>query len=82
MSLVGPRPLDCAEVRQFAGWTRRRQDVRPGLTCIWQVRGRSLVAFADWMRMDLQYVRTCSFFQDLKLLVLTVPAVLLGKGAQ
>jgi len=81
MSLVGPRPLPCAEAQACSGWLRRRQDVRPGLTCIWQVRGRSVVAFVDWMRMDLQYVRTLSLKQDLKLLVLTVPAVILGKGA-
>jgi len=82
MSLVGPRPLAWSEAQACSGWRRWRLDVRPGLTCIWQVRGRSLVAFADWMRMDLQYVRTLSLKQDLKLLVLTVPAVILGKGAQ
>jgi lipopolysaccharide/colanic/teichoic acid biosynthesis glycosyltransferase len=81
MSLVGPRPLPCAETEGCVSWQRQRLDVTPGLTCIWQVRGRSTVSFAEWMRMDVQYVRTCSLGHDLKLLVLTVPAVLLRRGA-
>ena len=81
MSLVGPRPLPCAESGGCADWQRRRLDVTPGLTCIWQVRGRSRVTFADWMRMDMEYIRKRSFWQDLKLLLLTVPAVLLRRGA-
>ena len=51
----------------------------PGLTCIWQVRGRSQVSFADWVRMDVQYIRSRSLSQDLKLLLLTMPAVVAGK---
>lgn len=81
MSLVGPRPLPCAESEACAGWLRRRLDVTPGLTCLWQVRGRGSVSFADWVRMDLQYIRSRSLWQDLKLLLLTVPAVVLRKGA-
>ena len=81
MSLVGPRPLPCTEADACAGWQRRRLDVTPGITCIWQVRGRSAVSFADWVRMDVQYIRTQSLQQDLKLLLLTVPAVLLRRGA-
>jgi lipopolysaccharide/colanic/teichoic acid biosynthesis glycosyltransferase len=82
MSLVGPRPLPCAETEGCAGWQRRRLDVTPGLTCFWQVRGRSAVSFAEWMRMDVRYVRSCSLAQDLKLLLLTVPALLLRHGAR
>jgi lipopolysaccharide/colanic/teichoic acid biosynthesis glycosyltransferase len=81
MSLVGPRPLPCAEAEACEGWQRRRLDVTPGITCIWQVRGRSQVSFADWVRMDMQYIRAQSLQQDLKLLLLTVPAVLLRRGA-
>ena len=81
MSLVGPRPLPCAESEACAGWLRRRLDVTPGLTCLWQVRGRCTVSFADWVRMDLRYIRSRSLWQDLKLLFLTVPVVVLRKGA-
>jgi lipopolysaccharide/colanic/teichoic acid biosynthesis glycosyltransferase len=82
MSLVGPRPLPCAETAKCADWQRQRLDATPGLTCIWQVSGRSRVSFADWVRMDVRYIRSRSLWQDLKLLVLTVPAVLLRRGAQ
>jgi lipopolysaccharide/colanic/teichoic acid biosynthesis glycosyltransferase len=81
MSLVGPRPLPCEETAACEGWQRQRLDVTPGLTCIWQVKGRSAVPFAEWIRMDLQYIRSRSPWQDLKLLLLTVPAVVLRKGA-
>jgi lipopolysaccharide/colanic/teichoic acid biosynthesis glycosyltransferase len=81
MSLVGPRPLPCNETRACETWHRQRLDVTPGLTCIWQVRGRSQVSFADWVRMDVQYIRSQSLTQDLKLLMLTMPAVVGGKGA-
>jgi lipopolysaccharide/colanic/teichoic acid biosynthesis glycosyltransferase len=81
MSLVGPRPLPCDETRACEAWHRQRLDVTPGLTCIWQVRGRSQVSFADWVRMDVQYIRSRSLAQDLKLLVMTMPAVVAGKGA-
>jgi len=82
MSLVGPRPLPCAESEACESWQHRRLDVTPGLTCIWQVRGRSRVSFAEWVRMDLQYVRSVSPATDLKILFQTVPAVLLRKGAK
>jgi lipopolysaccharide/colanic/teichoic acid biosynthesis glycosyltransferase len=80
MSLVGPRPMDCAETVHCASWQRQRLDVTPGLTCIWQVRGRSAVSFATWMRMDIRYIRSRSLWQDLKLLLQTVPVVLLRRG--
>jgi lipopolysaccharide/colanic/teichoic acid biosynthesis glycosyltransferase len=78
MSLVGPRPLPVDESDACCGWHRRRFDVIPGITCTWQVKGRSKVTFSEWMRMDAAYVRSLSLWTDLKLLLLTVPAVLLG----
>jgi lipopolysaccharide/colanic/teichoic acid biosynthesis glycosyltransferase len=81
MSLVGPRPLPCAESDACSGWQRRRLDVRPGITCIWQVWGRGGVPFAEWVRMDVRYIRSLSPWQDFKLLLLTVPAVVLRRGA-
>jgi lipopolysaccharide/colanic/teichoic acid biosynthesis glycosyltransferase len=81
MSLVGPRPLPCAESDACAGWQRQRLDVTPGLTCIWQVHARGSVSFADWVRMDVRYIRSLSLWQDLKLLLLTLPAVVLRRGA-
>jgi lipopolysaccharide/colanic/teichoic acid biosynthesis glycosyltransferase len=81
MSLVGPRPLPCEETAACERWHLRRLDATPGLTGIWQVRGRSTVSFAEWVRMDLEYIRSRSLWQDLKLLLLTVPAVVLRKGA-
>lgn len=81
MSLVGPRPLPVHEAAACSPWHRRRLDVTPGMTCFWQVRGRSRVTFVEWMRMDLQYVRNRSWRTDLFLLLATVPAVLRGRGA-
>jgi lipopolysaccharide/colanic/teichoic acid biosynthesis glycosyltransferase len=80
MSLVGPRPLPIEESNRCATWHRRRLDVTPGLTCIWQIKGRSTVSFADWIRMDRRYIRGQSLWQDVKLILLTVPAVLLRRG--
>jgi lipopolysaccharide/colanic/teichoic acid biosynthesis glycosyltransferase len=80
MSLVGPRPLPVEESNRCATWHRRRLDVTPGLTCIWQVHGRSKVTFAEWIRMDRRYIRAQSLLHDLKLIVMTVPAVFLRRG--
>jgi lipopolysaccharide/colanic/teichoic acid biosynthesis glycosyltransferase len=80
MSLVGPRPLPVEESDRCATWHRRRLDVTPGLTCIWQVSGRSNVSFAEWIRMDRRYIRAQSLAHDLKLILLTVPSVLLRRG--
>jgi lipopolysaccharide/colanic/teichoic acid biosynthesis glycosyltransferase len=81
MSLVGPRPLPCDESSACTPWQRNRLDVTPGLTCIWQVKGRSRVSFDDWVRMDMQYLQRAGLLFDLKLLVQTVYVVLLRKGA-
>ena len=82
MSLVGPRPLPCEETDLCDRWHRRRLEVTPGLTGIWQVSGRCAVGFEQWMRMDLQYARTHTFRHDLKILLATIPAVVSGRGAR
>ena len=81
MSLVGPRPLPLAETAQIKGPLRRRFSMKPGMTGLWQSSGRSSVDFADWMRLDLEYVDNWSLRLDLKILFKTVVAVISGKGA-
>ncbi len=81
MSLVGPRPALPREVANYSLEARRRLDVTPGLTCIWQVSGRSQLAFPIQCRMDVDYIDQQSLKMDIKLLALTVPAVISGKGA-
>ena len=81
MSLVGPRPALPSEVNQYSLAERRRLDVIPGITCIWQVSGRSDIPFDQQVHLDVEYIESQSFWLDLKLLLLTVPAVLLGRGA-
>jgi len=76
MSLVGPRPLPVAESQACEPWQRRRLTVTPGMTCTWQVSGRGSVSFDDWVRMDLQYAKRAGLWQDLKLIVLTLPALI------
>jgi exopolysaccharide biosynthesis polyprenyl glycosylphosphotransferase len=82
MSLVGPRPLPKRDYDGFSeDWQRRRFSVRPGITCLWQVNGRSSIPFEQWMRLDLQYMDEWSLWLDLKILARTIPAVLRGSGA-
>ncbi len=81
MSLVGPRPAIPAEVDQYTPHERRRLAVKPGLTCIWQVSGRSDLPFDEQVRLDIQYARERSLRLDIELLLRTVPAVLLARGA-
>lgn len=81
MTLVGPRPPLPDEVRQYEPWQLRRLSVRPGLTCLWQISGRSRLSFDEWMRLDMEYIARRGFALDLKILVRTIPAVLSGKGA-
>ncbi len=82
MSLVGPRPLPVRDYEGFSeDWQRRRFSIRPGITCLWQVRGRSDIPFDKWMELDLQYLDEWSLWLDLKILAQTVPAVLKGSGA-
>ncbi|MDB5294137.1 MAG: Undecaprenyl-phosphate galactosephosphotransferase [Phycisphaerales bacterium] len=82
MSLVGPRPLPLDEQGAAETWQQRRLDVAPGLTCIWQIEGRSSVTFAEWVRMDVAYMRRRTVLHDLAILLKTVPAVLLRRGAR
>jgi exopolysaccharide biosynthesis polyprenyl glycosylphosphotransferase len=82
MSLVGPRPLPVRDYEGFSeDWQRRRFSVRPGMTCLWQVNGRSGVSFNQWMLLDLKYMDEWSLWLDLKILAKTVPAVFRGEGA-
>lgn len=81
MTLIGPRPPRLDEVEEYEPWQRRRLEVTGGLTCIWQVSGRSEVGFEDMVRMDLQYQARRSLGFDLRLLFRTVGAVLSGRGA-
>jgi lipopolysaccharide/colanic/teichoic acid biosynthesis glycosyltransferase len=80
MSLVGPRPLPTHESRGCLPWQRRRLWVAPGLTCIWQVQARNTVPFVEWMRMDLQYLRSRSLLCDLRLLATTPSSIVLKRG--
>lgn len=82
MSLVGPRPLPLAEQRELQGWHRRRLAMRPGISGLWQVSGRSDLGFEKWMELDLKYVDDWSLWLDVKILVKTIPVVLLQRGAR
>ncbi len=81
MSLVGPRPPLASEVAQYKPWQRRRLAVQPGLTCLWQVSGRSEIGFEDWVRLDIWYLRNQSLATDLKLLARTPLSVVSCRGA-
>ena len=81
MSIVGPRPAPPREVAEYDVWHRRRLSMKPGITGPWQVNGRNNIDFDRWMRMDLQYIDEWSPSLDLKILLRTIPAVLLGRGA-
>jgi len=81
MSLVGPRPPIPEEVESYEPWQRSRLSVRPGLTCLWQVSGRSRLGFEAWMRLDVRYIEALSLGTDLRILLRTVPAVLSRRGA-
>jgi exopolysaccharide biosynthesis polyprenyl glycosylphosphotransferase len=82
MSFVGPRPLPVRDTERIdVQWHKRRLSVKPGVTCLWQVNGRSDVSFDHWVRMDLEYIDNWSLALDLKILLKTIPAVLKGAGA-
>ena len=81
MSLVGPRPPVPQEVLKYSAYDKQRLIVKPGITCIWQVSGRSDIPFKDQVRLDVEYIRKRSLWMDLLLLLRTIPAVLLAKGA-
>ncbi len=81
MALVGPRPSLPREVAEYSAEERQRLLVKPGITCVWQVSGRSEINFSGQVQLDLAYIRSSSVLTDIKLLLKTIPAVLLGKGA-
>jgi len=82
MSLVGPRPAGPHELNNYQSWHRRKLSVRPGITCLWQVKGRNKINnFDDWVKLDLEYIDNWNLLLDIKILLKTIPAVLFGKGA-
>lgn len=81
MSLVGPRPPLPDEVNQYEYIDRRRLDTTPGITCMWQISGRSDIDFKGQVRLDVDYIQNQSFWEDIKILLKTIPVVLFGKGA-
>jgi len=81
MSLVGPRPPLPQEVNQYSYEDRIRLDVIPGITCIWQISGRSDIDFRGQVKLDEEYIKNQSFWNDIKILLKTIPVVLFGKGA-
>ncbi len=82
MSLVGPRPLSVRDDARVNGWARGRLDITPGLTGLWQVSGRKSVSFEEMVKLDYLYVNNWSVWGDVKLLLLTLPAVIAGRGAR
>lgn len=81
MSLVGPRPPLPREVAEYSLKDRKRLHVIPGITCLWQVKGRSEIPFDQQVELDMSYIKSNSFWQDIKILLMTIPAVISGKGA-
>ena len=81
LSLVGPRPLYVEEAEELNPFQKQRELVKPGLTCIWQVSGRSNIPFKRWMEMDIEYIQKQSLWTDFVIILKTVPAVFFGKGA-
>ena len=82
MSLVGPRPCLPYEWEHYEEWHKKRLDITPGCTGIWQVSGRSLVAFDDMVVLDFYYIRNASLFLDIQLLFKTIPVMVFGKGGK
>jgi len=82
MSLVGPRPFPWKDTEKYKDWQRRRLSMKPGLTCLWQIKGRNTVGVDEWMRLDLEYIDNWSLWLDIKILLKTIPAVLTGLGAK
>ena len=81
MSLVGPRPALPREVEQYTAYQKQRLFVKPGLTCIWQVSGRNNITFDQWVELDIEYIKTRSLWLDIKLILLTIPALLGDENA-
>ena len=82
MSLVGPRPAGPHELERYESWHRRKLSIKPGITCLWQINGRNLISnFDDWVKLDLEYIDNWSLLLDIKILIKTIPSILLGRGA-
>ncbi len=81
MSLVGPRPPTLCELPGYDKWQKRRLEIKPGITGIWQITARHNKCFKEWVRMDIEYINRCSIFLDIKILLKTIPAVISCKGA-
>ncbi len=82
MSFVGPRPPLPEEVAKYKPWHRKRISVTPGLTCLWQISGRNNIqSFDDWVKMDVEYIEKQSFVTDFKIILKTMPVVVLKRGA-
>jgi len=81
MSLIGPRPTVPDEVSLYRSWQRRRFSMKPGITCLWQIKGRNKLGFEEWMKLDLEYLDNWSLWVDFKILIKTIPVVLFGIGA-
>jgi lipopolysaccharide/colanic/teichoic acid biosynthesis glycosyltransferase len=82
MSIVGPRPVPTYEAELYEPWHRERLNALPGITGLWQVKGRGRVTFEEMMRLDIEYVRSRSIWRDIQILLLTIPAVMSGQGAE
>lgn len=81
MSIVGPRPALLDEVKQYDIVSKKRLLVKPGLSCYWQISGRSNIGFDQWMQLDIKYINEMSFWTDIKIIILTIPAIFRGDGA-
>jgi exopolysaccharide biosynthesis polyprenyl glycosylphosphotransferase len=82
MSLVGPRPLPVRDYKRFEqNWQKRRLSIKPGITCLWQIKGRSKLSFEKWIELDMEYIDQWSLLLDLKILLKTIPVVIKGAGA-
>jgi lipopolysaccharide/colanic/teichoic acid biosynthesis glycosyltransferase len=81
MSIVGPRPPIPSEVTQYGDHERRRLAVHPGITCTWQIGGRSNITFERWVELDIEYIESMSFWKDVNIVLKTIPAVLKSSGA-
>ena len=83
MSLVGPRPPLIYEFDEFSYWHRRKLSVKPGITCLWQISGRNNIrSFDDWAKLDLEYIDNWSLTLDFEILLKTIPAVIMARGAK
>ena len=81
MSLVGPRPAIPREVEQYTAYQKQRLFVKPGLMCIWQVSGRNNIGFDEWVELDIEYIKTRNLWLDIKLILMTIPAMLGDENA-